>query len=106
MLDAARMAAGFARERGRSDLDSDELAAHGLVRLIEIVGEAAARVSPEARVELPELPWPAMIGMRNRLIHGYYDIDMDRVWDTIIHDLPPLIHLVEQHLNLAPGNDR
>jgi len=99
MLEAARTAVGFARHRGRSDMETDELAAHGLVRLIEIVGEAAGRVSPGTQAALPELPWSAMVGMRNRLVHGYYDIDRDRVWDTLVHDLPPLIAVLERYLS-------
>jgi uncharacterized protein with HEPN domain len=68
------------------------------VRLIEIVGEAAARTSGEARAEIPDLPWPAIVGMRNRLIHGYYDVDLDGVWATLTDDLPPLIAVIERHL--------
>ena len=102
MLDAARKAAHFAEGRDRSDLEVDDLVAHGLVRLIEIVGEAAARVSVETRADLPSLPWPAMVGMRNRLVHGYYEIDMDRVWDTLVHDLPPLIEALDRHLSHLP----
>ncbi len=102
MRDAACTAAGFARHRPRADLDTDELAAHGLVRLIEIVGEAAARVSPATREGLPAIPWPAIISMRNRLVHGYYDVDLDVVWDTLIVDLPPLIEELERHL--TPGS--
>lgn len=99
MLGAARKAVGFAQQRQRADLDADELAAHGLVRLIEIVGEAAARVAPETRAALPTLPWPAIVGMRNRLVHGYYDVDFDVVWDTLIHELPPLIEALERYLS-------
>lgn len=98
MLDAARTAAGFARQHERADLDTNEIAAHGLVRLIEIVGEAAARVSPTARAASPALPWPAMIAMRNRLVHGYYDVDLDVVWSTLTVDLPPLIEQLERLL--------
>lgn len=98
MLDAARTAMTFARQASRAELDADELRAHGLVRLIEIVGEAAARVSPATRKELPALPWPAIIGMRNRLIHGYYDVDLDRVWDTLTYDLPPMAAELERCL--------
>lgn len=98
MLDAARTAAAFAGRRQRSDLDSDELTTHGLVRLIEIIGEAAARVSPATRATLPMLPWSAMIGMRHRMVHGYYDIDLDVVWNTLTTDLPPLVEELERHL--------
>lgn len=61
-----------------------------VVKLNEIVGEAATGVSTETRSRSPEVPWPDIIGMRNRLIHAYYDIDLDRVWDTLKDDLPPL----------------
>lgn len=98
MLDAARTAVRFARERNRGDLDSDELSAHGLVRLIEIVGEAAARISRETQAEIPQLPWAAIIGMRNRLVHGYLDVDLDLVWSTLTDDLPPLIPVLERTL--------
>ena len=69
-----------------------------LVRLIEIIGEAAARVSPEGQREYPSIPWPKIIGMRNRLIHGYDEVDLDVLWDTIEFDLPPLITTLQQIL--------
>jgi len=62
-----------------------------LIRLIEIVGEAAARISPQGRQQYDTIPWLQVIGMRNRLIHGYDHIDLDILWDTIEVDLPPLI---------------
>jgi uncharacterized protein with HEPN domain len=102
MLDAARTAARFARERSRADLDHDELARHGLVRLVEIVGEAASRVTTETRVAVPTLPWSVIIGMRNRLIHGYYDVDLDVVWATLTDDLPSLIAQLEAVLQSPP----
>ena len=98
MLDAAHLAAGFAQRHRRSDLDDDALSAHGLVRLLEIIGEAAARVTPETRVAIPDLPWAAMVAMRNRLVHGYYDVDVDVVWHTLTTDLPPLIAALESHV--------
>ncbi len=62
-----------------------------LIRLVEIVGEASARVSSEIQTKHPSIPWPQVIGMRNRLIHGYDSVDLDILWDTIVVDLPPLI---------------
>jgi len=62
-----------------------------LIRLVEIVGEASAKVSSEAQMKYPMIPWPQVIGMRNRLIHGYDSVDLDILWDTIELDLPPLI---------------
>jgi uncharacterized protein with HEPN domain len=71
MLDAAHTAARFARDHQRTDLDADDLAAHGLVRLIEIIGEAAARVSPSTRTAIPTLPWPAIVAPQRRHF-GWY----------------------------------
>jgi uncharacterized protein with HEPN domain len=100
MLEAAREAVSFAQNRFRSDLDSDRMLVLSLVKSIEIVGEAAARVTKECRHRYPEIPWPNIIAMRNRLIHAYFDIDLDRVWDTVFDDLPPLIASLEQILLL------
>ena len=66
-----------------------------LVKEIEIVGEAAARVSEAAREHLPDIPWDELIGMRNRLVHAYFDVNLDIVWQTVQDDLPRLIALLE-----------
>jgi uncharacterized protein with HEPN domain len=66
-----------------------------LTRLLEIMGEAASRVPVEARIRYPEIPWVQMVGMRNRLIHGYDAVDFDILWQTVIEDLPPLIAALE-----------
>jgi uncharacterized protein with HEPN domain len=97
MLDAAQEALAFANGRSRTDLDSDRMLVLALVKSIEIIGEAATKVSSEARSAIASLPWPNIIGMRNRLIHAYFDIDLDRVWDTIVDDLPPLIAELKRH---------
>lgn len=91
MLDAAQEAASFASGRSRQDLDRDRMLTFALVRAIEIIGEAASKVSPETRAEHPSLPWPAIVNMRNRVIHAYFDVDVDLVWDTISIDVPLLI---------------
>lgn len=90
MLDAADDAARFVVGRTRKDLDSDRMLALALVKCIEIVGEAASRLSDAGKARAPSLPWPDIVGMRHRLIHAYYDVDLDRVWDTITVDLPVL----------------
>ena len=69
------------------------------MKSIEIVGEAAAHVGMQVRAELPEIPWPEVVGMRNHLIHSYFDIDNDRVWDTATVDLPALKAIIERYLN-------
>lgn len=96
ILDAAREAVGFAQARSREDLDVDRKLNLSLVRLLEIIGEAARGVSGEFRHAHPELPWKKMIGMRDRLAHGYFDVNLDVVWQTVTVDLPPLIAQIEQ----------
>jgi uncharacterized protein with HEPN domain len=66
------------------------------MRQLEIMGEAARRLSEETRLEIPEIPWRQIISMRNRLIHGYDDVDLVIVWETIQNDLPPLIAQLEK----------
>lgn len=96
MLDSAKEAASFIKDRKRSDLDKDRMLVLSLIKSIEIMGEAASKVTKESRDDHPEIPWLNIIGMRNRLIHVYFDIDLDRVWDTITDDLPPVITLLEK----------
>lgn len=98
MYDAARFAYGYARERGRRDFDQDLTLTLAVVKLIEIVGEAASKVSADGRAALPEIRWDDIIGMRNRLIHAYYDINRDIVWETATQNLPPLIRQLERAL--------
>jgi len=69
-----------------------------ITRLVEIVGEAATRVSLEGRAKYPVLPWTEMIGMRNRLIHGYDSVDLGIVWKTVRSDFPALLSAVEKIL--------
>lgn len=91
MLEAAEKAVAFLEGRTRQDLDTDEQLALALTRLLEIVGEAAAALSEEFRSDYPEVPWRAIVGTRNRLIHGYFDVDLDIIWNIVRQDLPGLI---------------
>lgn len=95
MLDHARQACEMARGRKRSDLESDRMLQLALTRLVEIVGEASSRVSIPTREKHREIPWPDIVGMRNRLIHGYDVVDLDLLWDTVETDLPSLIAQLE-----------
>lgn len=76
-------------------MDADRLLVLGLVKAIEIIGEAAYQLSPEAREEVPDIPWPDIVAMRHRLVHAYFDIDLDVLWRAIQDDLPPLISILE-----------
>ena len=96
MLEAAQKAVLFAANRTRQDLDADEQFALALTRLLEIIGEAAGSVSDHVRTHNPTIPWRAIIGTRNRLIHGYFDVDLDVLWHIVAHDLPVLIAELER----------
>lgn len=98
MLDAARQALDFVRDETRGSLNKDRKLEFALVKAIEIVGEAASKVSTESRENLPQIPWPNIIGMRNRVIHAYFDINLDILWKTITEDLPPLVAELEKVL--------
>src|SRR4030042_2009908 len=91
MLDAASEIQQYVQSSTREDLNSDRKLVHSLVRLFEIIGEAATQVSDELKEKLPEIPWFIIIGMRNRLIHAYFYIVLNVVWSTSKVDIPMLI---------------
>lgn len=97
-LEAAQRAISTTREWQRSDLDLEELPTLGLIRLLEVIGEAANAVSPEMQQAHPEVPWRKMAGLRNRLIHGYFNVNLDIVWDTLRQDLPRLVEQLSRLL--------
>ena len=90
MLDAANEALEFVRGKRRSDLDTDRKLVLSLIKELQIMGEAAGKVSAEIRTQSSAIPWQDISGMRNRLIHAYFDIDLDVVWTTVTRDLPSL----------------
>jgi len=94
----AREAVEIVRGKTRSDLDKDRLLNLALTRLVEIIGEAANRIPEDIRAKYPELPWLQMIGARNRLIHGYDNVDFDILWVIVQKDLPDLISKLEKIL--------
>ena len=98
MMDAAREALSFVAGRNSEDLGRDRMLVLALVKEIEIIGEAASRISDESRKALPRIPWPKIIAMRNRLIHAYADVDLSIVWDTLTGALPELLRELETAL--------
>lgn len=104
MLDAGRDAMSFIANRTRRDLDTNRQLSFALVRAIEIIGEAANKVSPEGQMLAPGVPWPEITAMRNRIVHAYYDVNLDLVWATVRDDLPPLIARLEQVLATYGGD--
>ena len=90
MLDAAKEALAFASGRERTHLESNRMLALALIKEVEIIGEAATRVSQELADANPQIPWAKAAGMRNRLIHAYFDIDFDILWETVVTAVPAL----------------
>ena len=93
MHERAREAVDMLRGRSRADIDSNRMLNLALVRLLEVIGEAAGRVPEDFRSRYSQIPWRDITDLRNRLIHGYDSVDFDRLW-TIVHDDLP--HLIEQ----------
>ena len=103
MLVAAREATAFARGLSFSGFAGDRRSQLAILKSVEIVGEAASRVSAETRDRNPDIPWREIVGMRNRLVHAYFEIDLRLVWDTVNADLPALVSQLEP---LVPPESR
>lgn len=88
MLDNAREADKLIRGKSRPDLDNDRVLNLALVRLLEVVGEAANRVTTATRKENENNPWSQIVSLRNRLVHGYDTINLDILWKILTDDLP------------------
>ena len=91
MLEAAETVATFIAGRDRLALDQDRMLLFALVRAMEIIGEAATKVSAETRQTAPAVPWRQIMAMRNRLVHAYFDIDRDILWKTATEEVP-MVH--------------
>ncbi|MCK5241842.1 DUF86 domain-containing protein [bacterium] len=92
MLDHALEALEMVCGKKRKDLDNDRKLNLSLVRLLEIIGEAAGRISREDQKQYPDIPWPEVISLRNRLIHGYDQVDFDILWEVLTKDIPVIIN--------------
>lgn len=90
MHDAIKEASSFIRGQSLKELTGDRKLLLALIKDIEILGEAASHISPAFRSQHPEIPWDLIVATRNRLIHGYFNVDAMVVWKTVTEDLPPL----------------
>ncbi len=91
MIEAAEAARRFIAGRQRTDLENDQMLLFALVRAIEIIGEAASKLSADTQAAAPSVPWSSIVAMRNRLIHAYFDINTAIVWKTVTEELPQLL---------------
>ncbi|MHB8530642.1 MAG: HepT-like ribonuclease domain-containing protein [Caulobacteraceae bacterium] len=80
--------------RRREDLDTDTMLRFALLRAIEVMGEAASRVSQDTRSQTPSVPWSDIVSMRNRLVHAYFDIDPEVVWKTATEEIPAVLPML------------
>jgi uncharacterized protein with HEPN domain len=103
MLDAAQAAIAHLSNRTREDLDRNRLLLNGVIRELEILGEAASQITADTRQRHPNLPWREMIGMRNRLIHAYFDIDHQAIWRVVKEHLPSLVDEIKAVLKTSEG---
>ena len=97
MLDSTEAILSFAKKKRRSFLDKDRLLLSAILRELEIIGEAANKISEKTKKRFSHLPWKELIGMKNRLIHAYFDVDRDIIWKTVREYLPSF----HKHLELA-----
>ena len=96
MLDYSKEAVNFNKGKKRADLEVDKVLALATVRCIEVIGEAVTTISDEMKERYPELPWHSISGTRNRLAHGYEDVNLDVIWAIVTRDLPSLIIQLER----------
>ncbi|UBF27150.1 DUF86 domain-containing protein [Kovacikia minuta CCNUW1] len=98
-LDTANNAIGFVQGLTREDFDNNELLRLSLTHLLQVIGEAARRVSPDFRLAYPQIDWKVIVGMRSKVVHDYLNVDEDIVWDSVTNELPTLMAELEKILN-------
>lgn len=91
MIRAAESARNFIHGRRRADLDADQMLLFALLRALEVIGEAASRITERTREAAADIPWSLIVSMRNRLIHAYFDVDLNVVWKAASEELPELL---------------
>lgn len=99
ICDAAKQLAEYVHGHQREDLARDPLLRDGLIRQIEIIGEAASQLSQDFKARFPQVPWPDVVGMRHRLIHAYFNVNLDLVWEAAVRDAPELLRALSPVLD-------
>jgi len=96
MIDAAKEAKSFVGDTSEQDFIKNRMLILSVIKEIEIIGEAASKISEITKLEYPDIPWQDIVGMRNRLIHGYFDVNVKLVWNTVKNNLPTLIESLKE----------
>ncbi|MFA6979353.1 MAG: DUF86 domain-containing protein [Ignavibacteriaceae bacterium] len=96
MIDASEEALSFVRTAKKEEFSQSRQLILSVIKDIEIIGEAASKISEETKLKYSEIPWKDIVGMRNRLIHGYFDVNINLVWNTTKNNLPPLIKSLKE----------
>jgi uncharacterized protein with HEPN domain len=96
MLDMTRRAVKAIETKSRANYDEDDILRLGLTHLVQVIGEAARKVSAKFQEEHPEIAWRRIIGMRHRIVHDYMRVDEDILWQVVTKDLPELLPLLEE----------
>jgi len=89
----------FCREKSRADLDKDEMLALSVIRLLEITGEAIKNLPEEIKRKYPGVPWGEFARLRDKLIHGYFSVDYDIIWNIVSKEVPYILHLISGESN-------
>lgn len=95
ILLAARKIVRFSEGFDAEKFAADEVLQHAVMRLVQIIGEAARKITPAYKEDHPQIPWTQIIGMRNRLVHEYFRVETEIVWEVVERDIPALIPLLE-----------
>ncbi len=90
ILDAIKLLREYLKDKSYEDFKNNRMLQDAVIREIEIIGEATKNLSEEFRNKYPDIPWRQIAGMRDKLIHGYFGVDLDAVWDTATKDIPQL----------------
>ena len=96
MIAAARKTSRFAQDIDYDRFARSELHQNAILKVLEVVGEAASRLSDDTKSAHPEIPWAKIVGLRNRIVHGYFEVNLEVVWNIVKTDIPSLIRQLEE----------